>query len=892
MNGQKKKTDPSARIGLTEEEAARSREAHGANILTKQKGKGFLGQFFSNLNDPVIRILLGALCINLLLLFRGADWIETLGIGVAVLLATLISTLSEYTSGKAFERLRREASNTSVRVRRGSVRQIPMEQIVVGDVVLLSAGEQIPADGYLLSGEVRTDQSPLTGENREIRKTVGSTQMQPASKSSLFRGCTVTLGACEYLVTAVGDHTALGEISREIQSEQRESPLKQRLSKLARQISVLGYIASLLVAFAYLFNTFFIDSGMNPELIRLKLINIPYLFEQLLHALTLALTVIVVAVPEGLPMMIAVVLSSNIRKMVKDQVLVRKPVGIESAGSMNILFTDKTGTLTEGKMQVASLILPSGEEMSIKSCFQTSRAHAELASLCFRFGNEASVGKAPSGSPIALGGSSTERALLQSVLSFPEPVGYRVLSRLPFDSARKYSAVSLGGKRNLTLLLGAPEILLPLAGGALDANLGRVSLDRRKIQGMQSEHTRAGERVLALLLSDDAIPATLHESRPKGSFSLVCMVCIKDSLRRDARTSVRSLQEAGIGVVMITGDNPETARTVAEQAGILTTERPLLLTGEELSQLSDAKLKELLPTLAVVARALPSDKSRLVRLSQECGLVVGMTGDGINDAPALRYADVGFSMGSGTQVAKDAGDIIILDDSLASIVRAVLYGRTVFKSIRKFITLQLTMNFCAMGVTMICPFLGIDSPVTVVQMLWINIIMDTLGGLAFAGEPPMPDYMKEPPKKREEPILNGYMINQILLLGSFTVGLCLYFLTSPAITALFRPAQNRIYLLTAFFALFIFSSVFNCFNARSDRLKMLTGLSKNPVFLIIMLAILVIQLVFVYLGGSVLRTAPLLPRELLLTMLLSLSVFPADLLRKALCRLFGKKNGY
>ena len=297
-----------------------------------------------------------------------------------------------------------------------------------------------------------------------------------------------------------------------------------------------------------------------------------------------------------------------------------------------------------------------------------------------------------------------------------------------------------------------------------------------------------------------------------------------------------------------------------------------------------------LPRLAVVARALPSDKSRLVRIAQDMELVVGMTGDGINDAPALKRADIGFAMGSGTQVARDAGDIIILDNNLSSIAKSVLYGRTIFKSIRKFITLQLTMNFCAVGVSMICPLLKIDAPVTVVQMLWINIIMDTLGGLAFAGEAPLASYMKEKPKRRDEPILNRYMINEILLLGSFTVGLCLFFLLSPYVTSHFRVKPDKLCILTAFFALFIFTSVFNCFNARTDRLRLFSGIGKNLRFIFIMLFVLCVQIVFVYLGGSVLRTMPLTLSELGFTMLLSLSVFPAELLRRILWRIGNKRD--
>ena len=374
--------------------------------------------------------------------------------------------------------------------------------------------------------------------------------------------------------------------------------------------------------------------------------------------------------------------------------------------------------------------------------------------------------------------------------------------------------------------------------------------------------------------------------------TLVCALLLTDKVRREAPDSVKKLRRAGIHVVMMTGDNRDTARSIAETCGILGQGVDAVVDHTELAAMSDGEVKELLPRLGVVARALPSDKSRLVKIAQEKELVVGMTGDGINDAPALKRADVGFAMGSGTQVAKDAGDIIILDNNLSSIVRAVLYGPTIFKSIRKFITLQLTMNLCAVGVTMICPFFGVDAPVTVVQMLWINLIMDTLGGLAFAGEAPLPSYMEEAPKRRDEPILNRYMAGDILWLGSFTVGLCLLFLKCPLIAGQFRAAKDDIYLLTAFFALFIFSSVFNCFNARTDRLNLLAGLTRNKAFCLIMAAVLGVHILFVYIGGEVLRTAPLTPRELGITFLLALTVFPADFVRKVWRRLSGKEEGY
>ena len=892
MKGTEEKTTLS--FGLRGDEVLRARREHGENILSRQKRKSFLRQFLGNLNDPVIRILLAALAIHLLLLLGNGDLGETIGIGVAVFLATLISTLSEYGSARAFERLEQDADGILCRVRRGgTVVQIPIREVVVGDIVLLSAGDAIPADGRLLLGALSADQSAMTGESREVRKYVSTTdKMSPDSPVALFRGCTVTEGCGEMLVTAVGDKTFLGEISREIQTETRESPLKRRLSKLAKQISIFGYVAAALVAFAYLFNTFVISSGWHRELILIKLTNLPYLLENLLHAFTLAVSVLVTCVPEGLPMMVAVVLAANMKRMARDRVLVRKPVGIEAAGSMNILFTDKTGTLTEGKMKLSGILLPDGKEATLSSLCRTHSRAWDLTSLALHLGTDATKGVDADGKSVALGGNATARALLESVMEQPTPQGVNVLSRLPFDSTRKYSAASFGGRERLTMIFGAPEKLFPFVTKQMQEDGSTVPFLKRRTEESIKKQTQNGKRVLALAISCENIPAPLHEGGIRGSLCYLGAFCLQDALRQEAPSAVAGLQDAGVHVVMITGDAPETAASIGRACGIVNRECDLILSGEELSRLSDTYIGDILPRLAVVARALPTDKSRLVRIAGERGLVVGMTGDGINDAPALRRADVGFAMGSGTQVAKDAGDIIILDNNLATIVRAVLYGRGIFKNIRKFITLQLTMNFCAVGVTMICPFLGYESPITVLQLLWINMIMDTLGGLAFAGEAALPEYMKEPPKRRDEPILNGYMINQIGFLGAFTVGLCILFLKSPHITAVYRTAPNNIYLLTAFFALFIFSSVFNCFNARTDRLKLTAGLGKNAVFLLIMGAILVIQILFVYLGGNVLRTVPLTARELLVTMALSLSVFPADILRKAILRLGKKRSGY
>jgi calcium-translocating P-type ATPase len=684
------------------------------------------------------------------------------------------------------------------------------------------------------------------------------------------------------LVARVGDGSFLGRISGEIQNETRESPLKIRLSKLARQISVFGYIAAVLCALAYLFNSFVIKSGFDGEVILSLLSDKKVLLPELLHAFTLGLTVVVMAVPEGLPMMIAVVLSSNIKRMVKDNVLVRRAVGIEAAGSVNILFTDKTGTLTEGKMTVGGVVTGDGARLSVSELGKKASAIDEIYRLAAFFGESETVhGK-------AVGGNITERAMAESVAREKCPEGYFAISRKVFDSERKYSAVRLSGKRNISVIKGAPEVILPYVTSYLTAKGGEVRFNGREAEGLFSTYAAEGWRMLALAVGkgDVSSPDSF------GELTLVCGIMIADRPRREAQRSVGELRLAGVQVVMITGDNKDTAIAVAKKCGIYKGSRDVCLTSREMNRMSDGELRDILPELRVVARALPTDKSRLVRLAQESGLVVGMTGDGINDAPALKAADVGFSMGSGTQVAKDAGDIIILDNDLASIVKAVLYGRNIFKSIRKFIVLQLTVNLCAVGVTMIGPFIGVESPVTVVQMLWINIIMDTLGGMAFAGEPALRHCMKEKPKKRDEAILNGYMMNQIALLGTFTVAMCVAFLRSPSIISHFDGGFGGEKHLTAFFAFFIFAGVFNCFNARTDSLYMLRGLGGNKAFIFIMIAVLSIQIGFVYLGGSILRTVPLTARELWYTMSLALLVFPADALRKTARRFSGKRGGY
>ena len=868
--------------GMSEGDAEESRRAFGENSLTKKKKAGFLRQFIGNFNDPIIRILLGALCLNILLSFGQVNWFECGGIAAAVLISTLVSTLSEFSSAAALDSLCEETDGTSVTVRReGALRQIPLSEIVVGDVVILESGASVPADGILIGGHVAVDQSPLTGESEEKHKipslalsdtgvlTPDTVHWDPGEDTQLFRGSRICQGEGEMLIGRVGDHTLYGGVASGLQEDVRPSPLKERLSGLARSVSFLGYVAAAVIAFAYLFNVFVIDNGMDWELIRHRITDLSFTLPHLIRALSVAISILVVAVPEGLPMMITVVLSSNMKKMLRSGVLVRRLVGIETAGNMNILFTDKTGTLTCGKLKVEAILCG---DTAFDSLTALKKSPSHFTALRQNHAVCTGIGR----------GNATDRAL-RSFFSGCKSERLSVLHRVPFDSARRYSSgcVEVGGKIR-TLIRGAPEVIIPNASFYLDRD-GRIQpmtpAVMTKLQKDWHTYAAASHRIIAVAEYDGRNPTE------KGDFAnliLISLIAIRDRLRPDAADAVATARQAGIQTVMITGDNPLTAESIARECGILYAGGPhLVLTGEDLSKMTDAELSESIPQIAVVARALPTDKSRLVRLSQERGLVVGMTGDGINDAPALRTADVGFAMGSGTDAAREAGDIVITDDRFSSIMQAVLYGRTIFLSIRKFIVFQLSMNLCAVGVSLIGPFIGVETPVTVIQMLWVNIIMDTLGALAFAGEPSLRRYMLHPPLSREEKLLSPTMIQNILGSGGFSLALCLWFLKSPSMHRVFSRG-DEIYYLSVFFALFIFCGLFNCFLARAEGMNILAHISANKPFILIVCTVCVVQLMIIYFGGEVFRCDPLTVREITLSALLAGIVIPAELIRRGL----------
>ena len=862
--------------GLKDVEVEVQRKKYGSNSLTEMKKKGFLSLLLESLGDPIIKILLVALAIKVVFLFQSFDWFETLGILIAIFLASFISSISEYGSEEAFKKLQEENEKMKVKVRRNNtVKEIKIDEVVVGDLVLLESGDGIPADGYLVEGKISVDESRLNGESKEQKKIAAKVEN---AQSSLLRGAVVYEGVGLMLVTKVGDATIYGSLAKEVQEKEPMSPLKYRLRGLAKTISKIGYVGAFLVTFSYLFSVLIMENNFEIAKIMATITNFPVMMDHLIYALTLSVTIIVVAVPEGLPMMITLVLSSNMKRMLKNNVLVRKLVGIETTGSLNILFTDKTGTLTKGKLEVLEMISGELTHYSKSSQLSKNNKYLEIVKKCTLWNNKSILSEGK-----VLGGNSTDRALINFFHEkYPNP--YKILAEQPFDSNLKYSSLTvLENNLTRTYIKGASEKLLPKCHRFLTQNgEEKPFLTKKNIESEINRLTKTGCRVLSMAYS--------HE-KELTSLVFVGLIAIKDDLRPEAKEGVSLIQNAGIQVVMITGDAKETATAIAKEVGIIKNSDDLVLTSDELHSYSEYDLEQLLPRLKVIARALPQDKSKLVKVAEQKDLIVGMTGDGVNDAPALKKANVGFAMGSGTEVSKEASDIVILDDNILSISQAILYGRTIFKSIRKFIIYQLTCNFCALFLSIIGPFIGINTPITIIQMLWINMIMDTFAGLAFSFEPALKETMTESPKKKNEPIMNKYMYSEIIFTGLYSALLCLFFLKSPWISSLIRPDDQNKYLMTAYFALFIFIGIGNAFNARTHRLNLFAHLKENIVFIFIVLFIASVQLILIYKGGVVFRTFGLTPFELTFVIFLAFTVIPIDFLRKIILKKKGVHLG-
>lgn len=862
--------------GLTSDEVIKNRKKYGNNSLTKKNNDTFFKLLLETLSDPIIKILLIALGIKTIFLIKDFDWYETVGIVIAIMVASLISSISEYGSMRAFNKLTEETSLIKVRAKRDNkVIEIPINDVVYNDIILLGEGDKVPADGIIVSGTIAVDESMLNGEAKEKYKKACIDINKIEDENKVYMSSVVYNGSALMLVTQVGDNTIYGKLAQELQEKEDPSPLKLRLTELAKNISRIGYVASFLVAFSFLFNKIFILNEFNISMILSTLTNYKIMFSYILEAMTLCVTIIVVAVPEGLPMMITLVLSSNMKTMLKNNVLVRKLMGIETAGNINVLFTDKTGTLTNGKLEVVGILSSSLEEIDIKKLNSRMK---ELFMDSLSVNNE-SVYDTKNNKII--GGNITDKAILNYVKLYKSKA--KVINRMPFSSEKKYMFTKIDNMGNkIKLIKGAPEVIINASNSYYDEfGIKKNISDKNKILSKVKELSGSKLRLIAMAISDD-----IFVTDNLKNITLLGFIVLADSIRENVLEGINLVKSASIQTIMITGDNKETAVSIARELNLIESSDDIVITSDKLDKMTNEEIIKIFPKIRVIARAMPSDKSRLVNIAHEQGMVCGMTGDGVNDAPALKKADVGFAMGSGTEVAKEASDIVILDNNFMSIAQSVLYGRTIFKSIRKFIICQLTINLCSLTVSIIGPFIGIPVPITVVQMLWINMIMDTLSGLAFSYEPALNDYMKEPPKKKSDHIINRYMVSQILVTGIYSSIICIFFMKSSIINNIYTPISK----LTAFFGLLIFISIFNALSARTNRLNIIANIKKNKVFIAIIGFITIVQIFIIYKGGNLFRTHGLNMKEFIIMFILSISVLPVDFIRKIIIKMLYDKS--
>ena len=857
--------------GLRDEEVKEARRKYGSNKIVGENKNTFFNLFIETLGDPIIKILLIALAIKTIFLFRDFDYFETIGIVIAVLVASLISAISEYGSNKAFQRMQEESSRIRVRVKRNNkIIEIPIDEVVVGDILILSSGDKVSADSIIVKGSLSVDESSLNGESKEVYKKEISNLDNASTINKVYRGTTIYDGEAVCMVYKVGMDTMYGKMAKVLTEEEEESVLKLRLTHLAKIISTIGYVSAILIGLLYLASKVFISNSFDMELIR-NTVSFNKFLSYLLEAMTISVSVLVMSVPEGLPMMITLVLSTNSKKMLKDNVLVRKMVGIETAGSLNILFTDKTGTITKGKMEVVELFNPSFDKYNNIDDLPTKYKNIIIDSILYN--NEGIYNKIDN---TVVGGNITEKALLNFIRREKDD-NIMVVDKLLFNSKNKYStSVILKNNKKIKLIKGSYDKILNCSTCYMDVNGNKKILDKKKIEDYVKEKTSMGFRCIALAVSSSIYPV---ESIRRNT--LIGLIFIKDDVREEAKDAILLIKDSGVNIVMVTGDSKDTASSIAREVGIVGSSNDIILTSDEMGRIDDSRLKEIIPNLKVVARALPEDKKRLVEISKELSLVTGMTGDGVNDVVALKKADVSFAMGSGTEVAKEASDIVITDDNIISIAKAILYGRTIFKNIRKFIIFQLSINLAAVSLSLIGPFIGIETPITVIQMLWINMVMDTLAGLAFSYEVPRREYMMEPPKKKDEKILNKYMVNEIVLSGLYILILSLLFLKLHFINNIFSNVEHK---MTAFFTMFIFLSVFNSFNARTHRINIFAHLKDNKMFILIILFIVIIQVLIIYSGTSLFQTTSISIKEFILVLILSFTIIPFDILRKILIK--------
>ena len=854
--------------GLSKKAVEESRKRYGPNALTQIPPEPLWKKILEGFKDPMIMILLVALVVQAVLFLLGeAEWFEPVGILIAIMIANGVASISENKQENKASALKEEeeAKETAKAVRVGQLEEIDVNEVVVGDIVYLQAGDKIPADGIVAEGSIKVDQAALNGETEEAEKIPFVEGAEYDTKDLLnkyyaYRGTVVCGGEGYMEIKVVGDKTLFGELALEVQEDTRQTPLQVKLGILAKQISKFGYIGAIAIVVGILAKT--LITGAVPE-------GIFEWIRLVMDAVTVAVTVIVCAVPEGRPMLTSILLSFQSMKRAKDNVLVRKINGLETAGSLSLLFSDKTGTITEGRLSVVEMATG-----NVTVFNELSKVNPSLASDIITgigINNSAAVSN-----DSIIGGNSTDRALMSFLMdskAVSEINKEDVRSFNAFDSNKKCSSVTVTRSgESITYIKGAPERIIERCTTYVDEN-GDIKELVEKNYLVSYIDSQAGRsmRLLAVAKRDG--------DSDEGELTLLCVISIRDNVRKEAVDAIKEVKNAGIQVVMVTGDRKETAAAIARESGLIENEDDVVLTSAELGEKTDDELKALLPRLRVVARALPTDKSRLVRVAQELDYVVGMTGDGVNDSPALKKADVGFAMGSGTEVAKEAGDITILDDNFSSIEKAILYGRTMFKSIRKFLIFQLTVNVAAVLICFLGPLLGENVILTVIQLLLINLAMDTLAAIAFGSEPALKEYMKEKPVARSESIVSRAMLSEVIISAAYITIICLSILFVAPIRSLFGDVDVT-YLKSAIFATFMMAITFNGFNARTGHINPFENIGRNRNFVLVMISIFVMQFLFVTFGGEVLSVESLSVKSWLICIILAFMVIPIDMIRK------------
>lgn len=860
--------------GLSDQQVQESKNQYGANELAKKDKESLWSMFIGAFNDIWIKVLCLALVLKVVLAVLGVivpalggenDVIEIFSIILAIALATGFSTLSEYRNSSRSEALQEEYNKTDAKVmRNGKLVKVLTSEIVKGDTIIIQAGDKVPVDGVLFKGSVKVSQAALNGESRDESKKAADTMENAESTDyscpdKVFMGSVVTSGEAYMVATVIGDASELGKINKALTDENEEDERKDtsslKLEVVAGGIGKLGVsaaaIAGILQVVLTLIRT---DEAITPVFVILLVAE----------AVMLMASIVIMAVPEGLPMMNSLVQSMNTESMYKKNILVSHKAAFSDSAYMNLLFSDKTGTITEGNLSLVEFIMGDGSmaDEILHLDFLEAITLNNLAKI--------SEGK-------AIGSNNMDRALLSYVIaknSVDKVDENKVKEISGFDSEKKCATVELND--GTVYWKGATENIIDQVTDYMAAN-GDIheftSADKAKVEAQMIEEAKRTMKLLSVV-------------KFQGNKKiLLAVLCLRDNVRQDAVETVEVLNKAGIQVVMVTGDAEETAVAIAKEAGILKDEtKEIVLTHDELEQLSDEELKKKLPLLKVVSRAKPLDKRRLVTMAQQLEDVCGMTGDGVNDAPALKQADIGFAMGDGTAVAQEAGDVVILNNSLTSIKDCVLNSRTMAKSVGKFLIFQLTVNISTLLMNILAPVLGWTEPFSIVQILWINLIMDTLAAMAFGGEPILNRYMDDKPAKRTDNILTGYIKSAIGVSSVFiTLGSILILENIGGIATWVTPAgctDVELYEKTFMFAFFIYSIIFNSLNTRSEKLNLFEHIGENKRFILVMGAIFVMQTVLIEIGGKVFNTYTLTLKALLVSMVLAVLIIPVDMIRK------------